>query len=120
MMLAWFLFGLSGLGIYAFNFILSSLLGKMFLSRGDAIAMVCGIVMRNLSIALALGINAFGKEGASAALVVAIAYIIQVQSPGMLNSRERFSAPRIQKTKPSNHRSPREKERPRLKDQGTG
>jgi ACR3 family arsenite efflux pump ArsB/nucleotide-binding universal stress UspA family protein len=66
--------------IYGFNFILSSLVGKFFLPRGDAIALVYGSVMRNLSIALAIAINAFGKEGASAALVVAIAYIIQVQS----------------------------------------
>ena len=66
--------------IYSFNFILSSLVGKFFLPRGDAIALVYGSVMRNLSIALAIAINAFGKEGASAALVVAIAYIIQVQS----------------------------------------
>jgi len=66
--------------IYGFNFTLSSLVGKYFLPRGDAIALVYGSVMRNLSIALAIAINAFGKEGASAALVVAIAYIIQVQS----------------------------------------
>lgn len=66
--------------IYTFNFILSSIVGKLFLLRGDAIALVYGSVMRNLSIALAIAINAFGKEGASAALVVAIAYIIQVQS----------------------------------------
>ncbi len=66
--------------IYSFNFILSSLIGKFFLPRGDAIALVYGSVMRNLSIALAIAINAFGQEGASAALVVAIAYIIQVQS----------------------------------------
>ncbi|MFH2092315.1 MAG: universal stress protein [Pseudomonadota bacterium] len=66
--------------IYTFNFALSSLIGKLFLPRGDAIALVYGSVMRNLSIALAIAINAFGKEGASAALVVAIAYIIQVQS----------------------------------------
>ncbi|PIE60051.1 MAG: bile acid:sodium symporter [Desulfobulbus propionicus] len=66
--------------IYIFNFILSSLVGKFFLPRGDAIALVYGSVMRNLSIALAIAINAFGKEGASAALVVAVAYIIQVQA----------------------------------------
>lgn len=66
--------------IYAFNFTLSSLAGKFLLSRADAIALVYGSVMRNLSIALAIAINAFGKEGASAALVVAVAYIIQVQS----------------------------------------
>lgn len=66
--------------IYAVNFGLSSLAGRLFLPRGDAIALVYGSVMRNLSIALAIAINAFGKEGASAALVVAVAYIIQVQS----------------------------------------
>ena len=66
--------------IYAFNFVLSTVVGKLFLSRGDAIALVYGSVMRNLSIALAIAINAFGPEGSSAALVVAIAYIIQVQS----------------------------------------
>jgi ACR3 family arsenite transporter len=36
--------------------------------------------MRNLSIALAIAINAFGPQGSTAALVVAMAYIIQVQS----------------------------------------
>ena len=36
--------------------------------------------MRNLSIALAVAINAFGANGSDAALVVALAYIIQVQS----------------------------------------
>ena len=66
--------------IYFINFVFSSLVGKLFLPRGDAIALVYGSVMRNLSIALAIAINAFGEEGASAALVVAIAYIIQVQS----------------------------------------
>lgn len=66
--------------IYILNFTLSSVVGKLFLSREDAIALVYGSVMRNLSIALAIAINAFGKEGTSAALVVAIAYIIQVQS----------------------------------------
>jgi arsenite transporter len=66
--------------IYAFNYGLSTLVGRLFLPRGDAIALVYGSVMRNLSIALAIAINAFGPEGSSAALVIAIAYIIQVQS----------------------------------------
>lgn len=66
--------------IYAANFTLSTIVGKAFLPRGDAIALVYGSVMRNLSIALAVAINAFGERGADAALVVALAYIIQVQS----------------------------------------
>jgi ACR3 family arsenite transporter len=66
--------------MYFLNFVLSTLVGKAFLPEGDAIALVYGSVMRNLSIALAIAINAFGSQGSSAALVIAIAYIIQVQS----------------------------------------
>ena len=66
--------------IYTFNYALSTVVGKLFLPRGDAIALVYGSVMRNLSIALAIAINAFGAAGSDAALVVAAAYIIQVQS----------------------------------------
>ena len=66
--------------IYFINFLLGTVLGKLFFKRGDAIALVYGTVMRNLSIALAIAINAFGEEGANAALVIALSYIIQVQS----------------------------------------
>jgi ACR3 family arsenite efflux pump ArsB len=66
--------------IYFVNFSLGTIVGKVFFSRGDAIALVYGTVMRNLSIALAIAINAFGAEGANAALVIAVSYIIQVQS----------------------------------------
>lgn len=66
--------------LYGINFTISTVIGRRLLSRGDAIAMVYGTVMRNLSIALAIAMNAFGEKGADAALVVAAAYIIQVQS----------------------------------------
>ncbi|GAB7023502.1 arsenic resistance protein [Salidesulfovibrio brasiliensis] len=66
--------------LYALNFALSTMVGRCFLKRGDAIAFVYGSVMRNLSIALAIAINAFGPQGSDAALVIAMAYIIQVQS----------------------------------------
>ena len=66
--------------IYVANFSLGTLVGKMFFKRDDAIALVYGTVMRNLSIALAIAINAFGQAGSDAALVIAAAYIIQVQS----------------------------------------
>ncbi len=66
--------------LYLFNFTLSTLVGRRFFNRGDGIALVYGTVMRNLSIALAIAINAFGPEGADAALVIALSYIIQVQS----------------------------------------
>ena len=66
--------------IYFLNFTLSTIVGKMFFPRGDAIALVYGTVMRNLSIALAIAINAFGSGGAETALVIALSYIIQVQA----------------------------------------
>lgn len=66
--------------IYVFNYIISTFIGKILLPRGDAIALVYGSVMRNLSIALAIAINTFGPKGSDTALVIAIAYIIQVQS----------------------------------------
>jgi len=66
--------------LYLLNFTLSTFIGKVFFQRGDGIALVYGTVMRNLSIALAIAINAFGEYGSDAALVIAVAYIIQVQS----------------------------------------
>lgn len=66
--------------LYLANFTFSTIIGRLFFTREDGIAMVYGTVMRNLSIALAIAINGFGKSGADAALVIALAYIIQVQS----------------------------------------
>ena len=42
--------------------------------------MVFGVVMRDLSIALAIAMTAFGKEGLTIALLISLAYIIQIQS----------------------------------------
>lgn len=66
--------------IYFLNFLLSTIVGKVMFPRGDAVALVYGTVMRNLSIALAIAINAFGPKGAETALVIALSYIIQVQA----------------------------------------
>jgi len=66
--------------LYGFNFLVSTVVGLLLFKRQDAIALVYGTVMRNLSIALAIAMTAFGKEGAEIALIIALAYIIQVQS----------------------------------------
>lgn len=66
--------------LYLINFSISTVVGKFLFKREDGIALVYGTVMRNLSIALAIAINSFGEAGANAALVIALAYIIQVQS----------------------------------------
>ena len=60
---------------------MSTVVGKVAFDQGDAIALVYGTVMRNLSIALAIAMTAFGKEaGSEIALIIAMAYIIQVQA----------------------------------------
>jgi ACR3 family arsenite efflux pump ArsB len=57
-----------------------SLTGRLFFTRDDAVAMVFGVVMRDLSIALAIAMTAFGQQGLTIALLIALAYVIQIQS----------------------------------------
>lgn len=66
--------------LYGINFILSTIIAKYFFNRGDGIALVYGTVMRNLSIALAIAMTVFGTKGPEVALIIAVAYIIQVQA----------------------------------------
>ena len=90
--------------IYAVNFVISTLVGKAMFKRGDAIALVYGTVMRNLSIALAIAMGVFGAQGADAALLIALAYIVQVQSAAWyvkLTDRLFGAAPPPQPTGPA-------------------
>jgi ACR3 family arsenite efflux pump ArsB len=81
---------------YALNFAISTVLGKSLLPRGDAIAVVYGTVMRNLSIALGIAAAQFGPE---AALVLAVAYIVQVQGAAWyVKSTDRVFGPAAEKT----------------------
>jgi arsenite transporter len=66
--------------IYAVNFMISTFIGRALFERNDAIALVYGTVMRNLSIALAIALGVFREQGADAALLIALAYIVQVQA----------------------------------------
>jgi ACR3 family arsenite transporter len=66
--------------LYLINFVLSTLVGKLFFSRGEGIALVYGTVMRNLSIALAIAMTVFKESGAEIAIIIALAYIVQVQA----------------------------------------
>jgi ACR3 family arsenite efflux pump ArsB len=61
---------------YAAAFAIATVLARATLSRCDAVAVVFGTAMRNLSIALGIAVAPFGPE---AALVLAGAYIVQVQ-----------------------------------------
>lgn len=65
---------------YILSYSIISIFGKLIFNKQDATAMVFGVVMRNLSIALAIAITAFGKQGTTIALLIALAYIVQIQS----------------------------------------
>jgi arsenite transporter len=65
---------------YLVSYVLLTFVGRFLFNREDAIAMVFGVVMRDLSIALAIAMTAFGKEGLTIALLISLAYIIQIQS----------------------------------------
>lgn len=64
---------------YLANFVLSTLVGRLFFERAEAFTLVYGTVMRNLSLALALALGLMGDQGGAAALVITWAYILQVQ-----------------------------------------
>ena len=72
---------------YFINFGLSTLISRKFFEKADGYALVYGTVMRNLSIALGLAIASFGPD---TALIITIAFILQVQSAawyGKLSAR---------------------------------
>lgn len=90
------------LALYGINYLLSTVVAKAFLPRGDAIALVYGTVMRNLSIALALAMSAFGSAASDAALVITLAYIIQVQSAAWyVHLTDKLFGPRPAAPKPA-------------------
>ncbi|MBP1625664.1 MAG: Bile acid:sodium symporter [Holophagaceae bacterium] len=66
--------------LYLVNFVVSTWVGRRFFPREDALALVFGTVLRNLSIALAVAMTAFGAQGAEAAIVISLAYVFQVLS----------------------------------------
>lgn len=51
---------------------------KLF-NREDRIALINGTMIRNLSLALAIALTVFNTEGPEIALIIAVAYIVQVQ-----------------------------------------
>ncbi len=55
------------------------LIGSVLFNAADRIAFINGTMIRSLSVALAIALSLFSKEGAEVALVIAIAYIVQVQ-----------------------------------------
>ena len=65
--------------LYLVNLVISTAVARLFFNREDGLALVFGTVLRNLSIALAIAMTSFGREGSEIALVIALGYIIQIQ-----------------------------------------
>ena len=70
---------------YGITFSLGTIAGKLFFGREDAIALVYGTAPKNLSIALAIAMIAFGQQGAEIASIIALAYVIQIQTSAWCN-----------------------------------
>jgi ACR3 family arsenite efflux pump ArsB len=64
---------------YLASFSISTATGR-FLTYADGVALVYGTSVRNLSVALAIALSAFGEAGMEIALIIAVAYIVQVQA----------------------------------------
>lgn len=54
-------------------------IGKLLFVREDRIALINGTMIRSLSLALAIALTVFSDSGPEVALVIALAYIVQVQ-----------------------------------------
>jgi ACR3 family arsenite efflux pump ArsB len=65
---------------YLVAYVGATLLGRRLLPRAEAVVLVFSTAMRNLSLALALAMTVLGPQGAGAALIIAVAYVLQVQS----------------------------------------
>ena len=70
---------------YGMTFFLGTIVGRWLFGRNDAIALIYGVAPKNLSIALAIAMNAFGAQGTEIALVIALAYVIQLQTSAWCN-----------------------------------
>jgi ACR3 family arsenite efflux pump ArsB len=64
--------------LYALFFIISVGTGRLFFNRNNGIALVNGTLIRSLSLSLAIALTTFPEAGITA-LLIAIAYTIQVQ-----------------------------------------
>ncbi len=79
---------------YGVAYGLGTRVGRRLLPRPEAVTLVFSTAMRNLSLALALAMTVLGPQGAEAALVVAVAFVLQVQSAAWFVSRaERVFGP---------------------------
>ncbi len=68
---------------YTFSFFIVTIIAKLMFNRDDGIALIYGTVMRNLSIALAIALSIFSGGGGEVALVLAVAFVVQIQGAAL-------------------------------------
>ncbi len=64
---------------YGLNYTISTIIGKMFFNRKDALALVFGTSLRHLAIALAVAVTSFGEVGFRMAIIISIAFVFQIK-----------------------------------------
>lgn len=69
--------------LYAINYAVATYAGRALFPRKEGIALVFGTAMRNLSVALAIAVTVFGEQGAQMAMIISLAYIIQIKSAAL-------------------------------------
>lgn len=87
--------------IYVINFAISTLIGRAMFKRDDAVALIYGTVMRNLSVCLAIAMTAFGSQGGEAVLVISLAFVIQAQAAAWYVKLFNRFYPHVQKIQPA-------------------
>lgn len=81
----WEMIGLSAVVLILFYTILFALvtwIAKKFFSKEDGLSLIYGTTLRNLSIAMGVGVTSFGME---AALLITIAFMVQQQGVVLYN-----------------------------------
>lgn len=71
--------GIPMLVFYLLNFVVSTLLAKLFTQRADGVAFIYGTALRNLSIALAISMTVLGPKGSEVALLISMGFVFQAQ-----------------------------------------
>lgn len=66
--------------LYLLNYLVSNLIGNLFLPREDKMALVYSTAMRSLSVALVFSLSISSEGSSDLAVLIAIAYIMQIQS----------------------------------------
>ncbi len=64
---------------YGFNYSISTVIGKIFFNREDALALVFSTSLRHLAISLAVAITSFGEVGFQMAIIISIALVFQIK-----------------------------------------